>query len=106
MAANGMSREAARMGTAGRIGRSIEPQMAGEDTATFLVAEACLFRGLPVQTYALCSLRNSYFSIWAATAVRPSKAVLSTRTTLPRQRTRIDSVIVISGGNVRVNSIA
>jgi hypothetical protein len=34
--ANGMSREAAKMGSTRRIGRSIEPQMAVEDTTTFL----------------------------------------------------------------------
>jgi len=51
------------------------------------------------------SERNSYSSITAATATLPSGAPLSTRTTLPLQRTRMLSVKVISGGRVSVNSI-
>src|ERR1700720_25501 len=52
------------------------------------------------------SARNSYSSITAATGTFESARPLSTRTTLPLQRTRMLSVRVISGGRVRVNSIA
>src|SRR5580658_9778890 len=49
--------------------------------------------------------RNSYSSMTAATATRPSLPPSSTRTTLPLHRTRMLSVKVISGGRVRVNSM-
>src|SRR5438309_2883716 len=52
------------------------------------------------------SERNSYSSITAATATLSSALLLSTRTTLPLQRTRMLSVRVISGGRTRVNSMA
>src|SRR5208282_138404 len=52
------------------------------------------------------SARKSYSSITAATANRLAGAPPSTRTTRPLQRTRMLSVSVISGGRVRVKSIA
>src|SRR5208337_5303971 len=52
------------------------------------------------------SERNSYSSMTAATATLPSESPASTRTTLPLHRTRMLSVKVISGGSVRVNSMA
>src|ERR1700691_4644298 len=52
------------------------------------------------------SARNSYSSIMAATAKLAVELPLSTRTTWPLQRTRMLSVSVISGGRVRVKSMA
>src|SRR5256884_5151693 len=49
--------------------------------------------------------RKSYSSITAATATLPAGPPLSTRTTLPLQRTRMLSVSVISGGRIRGNSM-
>src|SRR5450631_569726 len=52
------------------------------------------------------SARNSYSSITAATDILVAGLPPSTRTTRPLQRTRMLSVNVISGGRVKVKSIA
>src|SRR5438067_1635030 len=51
------------------------------------------------------SAMKSYCSITAATPTSGPEPLLSTRTTLPWQRTRILSVSVTSGGSVIVNSM-
>ncbi len=52
------------------------------------------------------SAKNSYSSITAATASLSEGFPPSTRTTRPLQRTRMLSVSVISGGKVKVKSMA